>query len=129
MPAADGGTDDLSFRNYTERVIRASGAAAVVRVVHARYITDLAGVGLTVGAITLLALALRSWDHYGRSSRLLLVAWLLAFAAPFGVSAIPTRALIDWDRFDGQSAAFVHGSRLDFTLPCPVSANHVVQNK
>ena len=42
----------------------------------------------------MLLLALAKWKKFGASSKLLLTAWLLAFAAPFAVSAIPTRAYV-----------------------------------
>ena len=42
----------------------------------------------------MLLLALAKWKKFGASSKLLLTAWLLAFAAPFAVSAIPTRACV-----------------------------------
>ena len=42
----------------------------------------------------MLLVALAKWEHFGASSKLLLSAWLFAFAAPFAVSAIPTRSCV-----------------------------------
>ena len=106
---AEGGTDDLSFRNYTARVGRATINAAMVRVVQARYITDTAVLLLTIVAMALMVRALSLWDSFGRSSKYMLLAWLFAFVSPFVVSAVPTRQLVDWHRFETQQSAFLRG--------------------
>lgn len=108
--------DTINFRGFTERLTKSALSSALRDVKHAQFWIQIATVGLTIVALLAIVLAQWTWAKYKTSRKLMLVAWLFAFAVPFAVSAAPTRTLINWDRFDNQTNSFITGFALHFKM-------------
>jgi hypothetical protein len=83
--------DAKNFRGYGQRVAEAAAASATRDVALAQAFCSVALIVLTCVACVCLFFSALSWDRYHRSRRLMMLAWLLAFAAPFAISTIPIR--------------------------------------
>ena len=111
-----GGEDAADLSSYTERVVKACGASAMRDVMLIRYWSSWVLFALTCLALLSIFAALKKWDHYHTSRKFMLLAWLLAFAAPFAISTIPTRQFVNWDMFGFQTSAFIRGVSIHFQL-------------
>ena len=109
-------TDALSFRNYTERVTRVTFAVAVKDILYAHFWCDVGALVMNALALVSIWAALSSWDTYSRSRKWLLITWLLSFASPFLISLVPTRQLVNYERFDTDSANYIDGFSQHFQL-------------
>jgi hypothetical protein len=137
--------DTLSFQFYTKRTAETAVSAAILRVRMAQCFCEAVALVAAFIALVLCVAALYTWSTYRISRRLLLAAWILSFASPFAVSAIPSRTLVcslvpqhwstalyysnttqqamvahsvqvSWDSFDGHRDAFLAGFAAHFQL-------------
>ena len=108
--------DTLSFESYTYRVSEIVAASVVRDVLFAQFCCECAIAGLLLVSVLLTAISLGLWVSFRISRKLMLTAWLLAFMGPFMVSALPTRELMRWDRFDGHRDDFLEGFSAHFKL-------------
>ena len=91
-------TQDFNIRDYFERVAKSTGAAAMRDVALARVYCAIALVIIIFFSIITLFMAAQCWDRYSQSRKLMLLTWLLAFAAPFGISTVPMRSFVRYVR-------------------------------
>jgi hypothetical protein len=114
--ATEGSLDSTRFRTYGERVSKSAAAAAMRHVALVRVYSAAVLVVLSFFSIIAIVRALNTWDLYHRSRYLMMGAWFLAFAAPFGVSTLPTRAFVTWDMFAAQANTLVDGVATHYEL-------------
>jgi len=108
--------DSASFRGYSQRVAMSAGAAAMRDVAQVRVYCSLLNIALSLTSAVFLAVSLCCWSYYHKSRQLLMVAWLLSFAVPFGISTVPTRCFVKWDQFELQSHTYMKGVAVHYDL-------------
>ena len=87
------------FKPYTERLYSVALARLTAGSSTATFCAGIIVFACVVTSFVLNVRALRAWDQYARSRRLVLAGWFFTFMGPIFVSCMPLRLFMDADGF------------------------------
>ncbi|KAL1523978.1 hypothetical protein AB1Y20_018893 [Prymnesium parvum] len=107
---------NFTFAAYTTHVTVVALDSARVDVELVNVYLDIVIASLLFVSWAVTVLSAHYWANYSYTRKLLLVAWLISFLAPFAVSVVPTRYFASWDRFEEVSTDYILGFAQYFNL-------------